>query len=86
MNFINSNAQGGALRFNGTDTFEFTVYDPFGFVQYDATTIFDSVGVIAHVNGIGNDSAWVTSSSNIPEPSTALLGLLGLLPFMRRRR
>ena len=85
VDFVNSNAQGGALRFNGTDTFEFTIVEEFGWAEYDATTIFDNVGVIAHVNGIGGDSsAWV--SSNIPEPSTALLGLISLAGLARRKR
>ena len=89
VDFVNSNAGGGALRFDGTDTFEFTVYDPFG-TQYNANTIFDDVSVIAHVNGIhvngmnGDYSAWVRSA--VPEPSTALLGLLGLAGLARRKR
>ncbi len=85
VDFVNSNAQGGAHRFNGTDTFEFTVSDASGWTQYNATTIFDDVGVIAHVNGVGGDnSAWVSSS--IPEPSTALLGLISLAGLARRKR
>lgn len=85
VDFVSSNTGGGALRFDGTDTFEFTVYDAFGGTLYDANTIFDSIGVIAHVNGIdGGNSAWI--ANNVPEPSTALFGAIAALGLIRRRR
>lgn len=89
--FSTSNAQGGAKRFNQTDSLSYLITyfgaEPFTADSFDS---FDTSGrfkAVAHVQSIGsgNTSAWIVPSQ-IPEASSALLGGLGILTLLRRRR
>ncbi len=75
-------------RLNGTDKFTFLVSSANQHDTFDSSRFrFDEeFGVVAHVQGInGEDSVWASSTA-IPEPSTALLGLISLAGLARRKR
>ena len=80
-----------ATRFDLTDSVTYSItysgvntFNPEVFNVLDAS---DKVLSIAHVQSIGTEatSAWVSPGA-IPEPKAAVLGALGILALLRRRR
>lgn len=90
VNFDSTNKDGGIHRFDGQD-------ESWILLTYTGTGTFNANSFnfaepnkgefsTAHVQGIGesaNQSAWITQ---VPEPSTTLLGGLGAFALLRRKR
>jgi hypothetical protein len=90
FDFNTSSSDGGAHRFNGSDFFTYTIDG----ININDVDITNNAGV-AHVQGlIGADgiqtSSWIlpttVNTSQVPEASSALLGCVGALALLRRRR
>lgn len=76
-----NNTQQGINRFDTNDQFSF-VFEGSNLNNFISSQ--DSVG--AHIQGLTNgNSVWV-GTTNIPEPASILLGGLGLVTLLRRRR
>ncbi len=97
LNFNTSNSGGGIKRFNQSDSFTFVVgYDgPESMVAENLQLLYAMESpeyyAAAHIQGIvDGQSSWVTSTgddvTNVPEPSTVLLGAFGILGILRHRR
>jgi hypothetical protein len=92
LNFATSNAGGGTKLFNGNDSISYLITytgtKAFGVAAFDALDVSNQFKAIAHFQSIGtkNTSAWVVPATVIPEPRAALLGGLGLIALLRRRR
>lgn len=91
FNFNTSNSGGGVKRFNFNDSVAYTfTYNGSGDFTLDSFNVLDASGqqyVIAHAQGLcsSSASAWI-SNTTVPEPKAALLGALGLITLLRRRR
>ena len=84
VKFITSNTQGGSFRFKEGKSFDLRVTYTGSEALTDENIFGYNAEAVIHVQGInGGDSGWAT---NVPEPSTALLGLLGLGALARRKR
>lgn len=82
MDFETSSANGGSRRFNESDNVSYLMtYTGQGTFN---SNLFAPDTASAHIQAIGNDSAWTVTS--IPEPSATLLGGLGVLALLRRKR
>lgn len=81
-----------SARFNADDSLLYTIsYTGPGTFNPEIFNVLDesnSVISIAHVQSIGTEatSAWISPGAVIPEPSAALLGAVGFIALLRRRR
>ena len=86
VDFFTSSASDGILRFDNGKSFDLVVtYTGSGSLT-DENFFGDNPIAVAHIQGVGfhgGGSGWARS---VPEPSTALLGLLGLAGLARRKR
>lgn len=85
-------AKNNTDRFNLNDSITFNIsYSGEEDFSAESFNVLDKSGKvlsIAHIQSIGskNSSAWVSSTAVIPESSAALLGGIGLLTLLQRRR
>jgi len=81
-----------SARFNGNDSITYTIdYSGPGTFNPEIFNVLDEkrgLVSIAHVQSIGtqSSSAWISPGAVIPEPSAALLGAVGFIALLRRRR
>lgn len=88
INFSTSNSNSGIERFNGSDhALIYLNYSGPGTFNANSFNFGDSKNgefATAHVQGINTElSSWTTQ---VPEPSAAILGGLGALALLRRKR
>jgi hypothetical protein len=86
IQFATINASGGMRRFNLDDTFTFSANIPIT----SFTNNTDQLPSIVHIQGIGpnsDQSAWLSPTiPTIPEPSSILLGSIGMVLLLNRKR
>lgn len=87
IQFTTSNSGGGINRFNLNDSFTFNVNLPI--TAFTDNT--DQLPSIVHVQGIIGDgitqSTWlIPNTPQIPEPSSLLLGSIGMVLLLNRKR
>lgn len=80
---------GGKNRFNETDSLTYIITSKG--VNANSFTFLDDSNkyyVLSHVQNIGSDatSCWITTSPRIPETSSAIIGGIGIIILLARRR
>jgi hypothetical protein len=81
VEFQTSSSNGGTKRFNLNDSFEFTVNAPIT----TFTNLSNQLPVIAHIQGIGSKSQSTWMVPSVPEPSSVLIGFIGIITLLNRR-